>query len=266
MITYFLFALCCVKIPDLFSPSDREAALSHLPLWRLVSRQPLPLYPLKSIKSAIQVYYSLLKPAVDGATQYLAQLRSATTRYTWLQKLTMDVLFCAATNAVLLYRVRSQNTHHWQGIKHFREQCSRRRAYGDCILDLGAELVAVASTSLAAPSGGTSEGGTSSSTAATPSPPAGGTSATKLWGRNRIKFYNSEVGRALRLDRIATHTVVTGGRQRCCVLCDRRVTSYCVACSKDDTQVTLCKKRPSVDVESCAEVFHRINHLRKRQL
>ena len=42
-----------------------------------------PLKPLKVIKAAVQAHYSLLKPAVDGATQYLSNFRSATVRYDW---------------------------------------------------------------------------------------------------------------------------------------------------------------------------------------
>ena len=83
----------------------RPALLSHLPLWRAVENVGNPTRPMKTVKAAVQVLYSLLKPAVDGATQYLSQLRSASVRYTWKQKVVMDTTMTVAMNAVLLHRV-----------------------------------------------------------------------------------------------------------------------------------------------------------------
>ena len=210
-------------------------------MWRALQRQDLPMRPPKTIKSAIQVLYSVLKPGVDGATQYLAQLRSTTLRYNWAQKVVLDTLFCLATNAVVLFRMLRVGTD-WQGVQHFRRQCSDERPFIDGITDLCTAIVIKASCIAhhrRAPS-------------------ASGRQRIDIPLRHRLKFFNSAAGRSIRLEDAGAHHVAVSDNRRRCVVCSRMCKKFCLRCSGDVTkrQVALCLVARGQTGVTCFDYFH----------
>ena len=212
-------------------------------------RQPLPLTPVKTCKSALQVLYSALKPGVEGATQYLAQLRSATQRYSWTQKVVIDTLFCVATNAVLLSRMLHVDTDERPGLDVFRQRCSRRRNFVDTMTALCTRLIGSSGLNRHPRRGNEGSSSTSSSGYR---PPV----------RNRRQFFNSTPGRNRRLSSDIAHDVGVLRRQQRCVVCGLRTTRKCTGCSGQQSElrrvVPLCVKRRDWETRSCFSMFHTV--------
>ena len=212
--------------------------------------QQLPLRPVKTIKSAVPAFYSLLKPGVDGATQYLAQLRNSTLRYGWAQKVVMDTLFCLATNTVLIHRALRQHDSEWTGVTAFRDSCSRSRSFTDTIVQLCVSMAMTVNRRRAATA--------AAQTAVAPA----AASTTPLPRRNRLSFFNSPDGRGRRMRDRRRHAVsqLTNTSdakpvRRRCVVCHRKQHWFCATCTGNDAvPVGLCRsKRGRM---SCFEYFH----------
>lgn len=133
------------QVPDILTEEQVADALSHLPVWRALrrarERKGGPLRPLRIVKSAIQVYYSLLHSGVDGATQFLSSLRRRTLRFKWRQKVVMETLFQLAMNTVLAHRALQIGTTEWRGVDHYRSSGSRRSPFPEAILELACGLI-----------------------------------------------------------------------------------------------------------------------------
>lgn len=214
-------------------------------------RQSLPMTPVKTCKSALQVYCRALKPGVDGATQCLAQLRSATQRYSWTQKVVIDTLFCIATNAVLLTRALHVDTDKWLGVKVFRQRWSRLRNFVDTMTDLCTRLIGSSSGRLNRRTRSDNEASSSTSSSRY-RPPV----------RNRLQFFNSTPGRNRRLSSDIAHDVGVLQRQQRCVVCGLRTTRKCTGCTGQQSElrraVPLCVKRRGLETRSCFSMFHTV--------
>ena len=86
---------------------------------------------MRIIKSGVQVLYSVLKAGVDGATEYIGNLRDPKIRYNYDQKVVTDGLFSLVTNTINLQRMLKQmdqtgrNMEWFDGVDSFRDKCSR---------------------------------------------------------------------------------------------------------------------------------------------
>eukprot|EP00750_Incisomonas_marina_P023512 INCI5038.6.p1 GENE.INCI5038.6~~INCI5038.6.p1 ORF type:complete len:440 (-),score=39.65 INCI5038.6:22-1341(-) len=234
------------EVAPLIPPDLQEIALSHLPLWRALNSRKLPLYPMRTIKSAIQVQYSVYKPGVDGATQFLSFLRSPTVRYSWEQRIVVDTFLSVAVNAVLMFRLWNEiQNGSWRGsLDHFRDALSRSQTFCDSVLSLIVELLADATLTV------TSQGARANVL---------GTRAGMLnvKKRGRLKFFNSGEGRKFRLDATAHHLPA-----RTRIVCHRHPTWECGACSVGTAHVPLClKPRRPDSTETCFQYFHKVAQL-----
>ena len=193
----------------------------------------------------------MLKPGVDGATQYLAQLRSTTLRYNWAQKVVLDTLFCLATNAVVLFRMLRVGRD-WQGVHHFRRQCSDERSFIDCITDLCTAIVIKASCT----------------THHRRAPSASGPQRIDIPLRHRLKFFNSATGRSIRLDGAGAHHATVADKRRRCVVCRRMCKKFCMRCSGDGAKrrVALCVAARGRTGATCFDYFHSTTTLDPRHL
>jgi hypothetical protein len=89
-----------VKLPAQFKehipPDIEERVLTNWEWWNVirlyVQSKEGRVRPVKTLKWGIQVLYNMLKPGVDGVTQYRSQLRSATTKLKWEQNVGTKML------------------------------------------------------------------------------------------------------------------------------------------------------------------------------
>ena len=198
--------------------------------------------------------YSTSKAGVDGATQFLGQLRSATLRYKWQQRVTMDVLFCIATNAVLMYRVWKQaiEPNSFVGLVQFRAACSRVRAFPDCMLELAARLVMHATD----PNRRTEQLPENQEQPLT-------LDALPYNPRKykRRQYFSEDEGRRYRLT--GRHFFFANGAawSRPCILCGKNCKTACRQCSTDTVTISLCKVMRRGQTQSCFEMFHSMQDL-----
>ena len=208
---------------------------------------------MRTIKSAIQVQYSVYKPGVDGATQFLSFLRSPTMRYSWEQRIVVDAFLSVAVNAVLMFRLWNEiQNGSWRGsLDRFRDALSRSQTFCDSVLSLIVELLTDATLPAMAQGARANALGTR-------------TQMPKVKKRGRLKFFNSDEGRKFRLDATAHHLPARtpGGKQLSCIVCHRHPTWECEGCSVRTAHVPLCMKPRRPDsTETCFEYFHKVEQL-----
>ena len=116
-----------------------EAVESHLPMARALrqhianSRQPL--LPLRTIKGAPLVAYSVTKSGVDGATSWGDLFRSPRIKLSWGQSMVTDVFQLLCVSSCSSARTAENfNPRNWPGLDAFRDKCSRGPAFvcGSC--------------------------------------------------------------------------------------------------------------------------------------
>ena len=203
--------------------------------------------PLKTIKSGIQVFYSVLKTGVDGATQYLSQFRNATLRYNWKQKVVMDTLFSHAMNTILLHRMmKQQEVNPIQSLDRFRDRCTRQTNFADAAFKLAIDLLRESEVALQYP------GIAAAYIAATARPAVrrndDGFHPPK---RYRRKFYNLPHATQRRLDQTHAHNMLfTRGTAKRCLLCGAKSSYECSRC-----QARLCRPRRNGQ-RGCWTRFH----------
>jgi hypothetical protein len=261
-----------IQVPTCFPREYRIAAETHLPLWKTFMALPLPVPPVRVIKSGVQVLYSVLKAGVDGATQYISYLRDPKIRYDYDQKVVTDGLFSLVTNAIILQRTLktfaeySNDEQKIPGIDQFRDRCSRNQGnYVDSVLDLSAEFVIDAMTTPLQNS----------------SPPIGNASSSeyvsvsttashhKTKSRNRLKQFNQPALRQTRLSQRNGHQmgyIDRTGRRRC-IICKRRTQTFCLQCTQQcNTHVAVCKQKRGNDNMTCFDYFHSADILVTREI
>ena len=250
----------CVQRPAFISETQFEIAASHLPQWKAFVSLKLPVYPLHKIKFGVQVLYSILKPGVDGVTQYISQLRSHTMRYTYDQKVVTDVLFSLVANTVILYRILQElnGMPLTKSVDKFRAACSRRCSFADCVVKLAAQLVKDVMESQYA-SQVLAHVMVPASTTPTHDTPTRPIKKRK----NRVEYFNQPERKHIRLSSVGMHRVSMGKYRGKCILCNSDVTSSCSLCTRSTgVKTILCRRIRAPNKEPCFDIFHnRINLL-----
>jgi len=236
------------QAPQYLPGEMRDLLHSHVPLWTALMTMQLPLRPMKVIKSGVQAMYSCSKAAVDGATQFLSQMRSSTLRYSWQQRVTWTCFFSVAVNAVLMFRVWTallDTSREWNGLTAFRNLCSRKRSFPDSILDLAVGLVIRVAAG-------------ERQHRQTPTPPPELRIAAPLPYHppryRRRQYFNSDEGRQFRLS--GQHFYERMPQRKRCIMCNSGCWYRCRQCSTNDFNAALCHSPRRGQTECCFQLFH----------
>jgi hypothetical protein len=245
--------------------SDRELSallLSKHKFWSVVNSyvsRSGPLPPVKVFKHSLQSYYSRTKGGVDGVTQARALLRTSTTNLGWEQKIVSQVLKTVIVNAFVAWRmsVREdlvETSESFKSVDRYRQILNNVQPLGDFVLDLCKEMLLHAKILRHIPD----ESRISEEKVVRLSEQA------RRRKRNRLEFFNTEDGRALRLSLTQRHEQLHESKPHWCVLCgqnfvtaDRNPTSMDAGVDRGELHIghrssfkcTLC------DVHLCVRVF-----------
>ena len=244
-----------------------EAVKSHLMLARAlrqhIANARQPLLPLRTIKGAPLVAYSVTKSGVDGATSWGDLFRSPRIKLSWGQSMVTDVFQLLCVSSCSSARTAEIfNPRHWPGLDAFRDKCSRGPAFADRAIRVAAELLrdafqlrseaindaaARAALRRASAPGGHDDGASGNEEGDEDSDPP-----KDLPKRRRAQLWQSRADlMRWRLNTKQPHkTVNVEGVRLKCVVCTKLTSFQCSSCD-----VALCSKVRD-DLMACMSVWH----------
>jgi hypothetical protein len=209
--------------------------------------------PIKTLKWGIQVVYNMLKPGVDGVTQYRSQLRSATTKLRWEQNVGTKMLKTLEIIVFIVSRImrcrERLRKDLFPGLLKFRNELNRTSTFATFIQENSEQMLRHAEET--APCLGSQIHDPAFQTpraklAFTKDPDkqygdgkmtADEMAETVKNSKKKTKLFNSSGYKDLRLDIMAGHFLEESERQMHCSYpgCKSRPKSKCCVCN-----VTLC--------------------------